>query len=177
MTLPIEKGEWIAEASHSRIGFTAKHLGFTKVHGVFEEYDVHVTVGDTLENSSVRAKVQLNSVNTGSADRDGHLKSADFFGGSENPTMEFVSTAIKGEPDDFKIIGDLTINGKTQPVEFKASFEGASEFPEGVARGAFEASAEINRSDWGISWNMPVGGNMIVSEKIKIAIDTELVKA
>ncbi len=177
MTLPIDQGKWTAEASHTRIGFTAKHLGFTKVHGTFDDYDVTVNVGDTLENSSVQATIKLDSVSTGSVDRDNHLKSADFFGGSENPTMEFTSTTIKGSPDDFTIVGDLTINGKTHPVEFEASFEGASEFPEGVARGAFEASAAINRSDWGIDWNMPVGGGLIVSEKVKISIDTELVKA
>lgn len=177
MTLPIDQGKWTAEASHSRIGFTAKHLGFTKVHGVFEDYDVIVNVGNTLEDSTVQATIKLDSVNTGSADRDGHLRGADFFGGSDNPVMEFVSTAVKGSPDEFTIVGDLTINGKTNPVEFKASFEGASEFPEGVARGAFEATAEVNRTDWGIDWNVPVGGGLLVSEKVKISIDTELVKA
>ena len=176
MTLPIDKGTWTTDNAHTVVGFTARHLGFTKVHGRFTDHDIKVNVGDTLEDSSVSASINLFSVETGNADRDGHLKSADFFGGSDNPTMEFVSTSIKGSPEDFTIVGDLTINGKTLPVEFAAAFEGANEFMD-ATHAAFEASAEINRTDWDITWNMPVGEKLAVSEKIKVRLDTELVKA
>ena len=177
MSLPIDSGTWVADPTHTRIGFVAKHLGFSKVRGNFETNTVEVNVGDTLESSSVNVTVDLNSVNTHNADRDGHLKSADFFGGSDNPSMEFKSTSIKGTPDEFKIIGDLTINGKTLPIELDAEFTGTAVFMD-TPKAGFEAKGEINRSDFGINWNVPLGGDaFVVSEKIKIEIETELAPA
>ena len=101
MTLPIDSGKWIVDPTHSRMGFIAKHLGFTKVRGSFADYTSEINVGDSLETSSIKVTANLNSVNTGNEDRDNHLKGADFFGGSENPTIEFISTSIKGEADEF----------------------------------------------------------------------------
>ncbi len=112
MSLPIDAGTWTADPTHTRIGFIAKHLGLTKVRGNFETNTIEVTVGDTLESSSVNVTVDLNSVNTHNEDRDNHLKNADFFGTTDKPTMEFKSTSVKGTPEDFKIAGDLTINGE-----------------------------------------------------------------
>ena len=177
MTLPIATGKWVIDPTHSSIGFIAKHLGFTKVRGSFEEYSLEVNVGDTLENSSVSTTVNLNSDNTSNADRDEHLKGADFFGGSENPTMVFKSSSITGSADDFKILGDLTINGKTMPVEFEAEFGGAVTDPFGNLKAGFEAKGEINRTDFGINWNVPVGDGFLVSEKIKIELDVQLTPA
>ena len=177
MTLPIAQGKWTVDPSHSSLAFITKHLGFTKVRGTFSEYSVNVNVGETLETSSVEAKVQLMSVSTGSADRDAHLQGADFFGASDDPTMTFVSTSISGKEDDFKITGDLTINGKTLPVTFEAEFEGVVEDPFGNTKAGFEAKTEINRTDWGIDWNVPVGGGLLVSEKVKIELDIQLTPA
>lgn len=177
MSLPLPKGTWSADPTHTSIGFIAKHLGFTKVRGSFTGYDVKVEVGDTLEDSSVEVNVDLLSVNTGNEDRDNHLKNQDFFGASENPTMEFKSTGITGSGEDYKLNGDLTINGKTLPVELDVEFGGAVEDPWGNSKAVFEARGEINRSDWGIDWNVPVGQGLLVSEKIKIEIDTQLVQA
>lgn len=177
MTLPLPKGTWNPDTTHSTISFIAKHLGFTKVRGTFTGYEASVVVGDTLEESSITAKIDLLSVNTGNEDRDNHLKGQDFFGASENPTMEFVSTTIKGSGEDFKVVGDLTINGKTLPVELAVEFGGLIEDPWGNTKASFEATGEINRTDWGIEWNVPVGGGLLVSEKIKIEIDTQLAKA
>lgn len=175
MSLPIASGTWTADKSHSHLGFTARHLGFTKVYGSFGEYELEVNVGDTLESSSVKSTVDLTSVSTGNTDRDNHLKGADFFGNSDKPVMEFQSTAISGTPEDFKITGDLTINGKTLPVSFEAQFLGLVEQdPSGNTKSGFEAETEINRTDWGIDWNVPVGSGMLVSEKIKINLDIQL---
>ena len=118
MSLPIDQGSWVVDPTHSSIAFIVKHLGFTKVRGTFSEFSSTVKVGDSLESSSVNAQVNLLSVSSGSADRDEHLKGADFFGGSDNPTMTFVSTAISGSEKKFTLTGDLTINGKTMPVNF-----------------------------------------------------------
>lgn len=177
MSLPLTQGTWKADPTHTTIGFVAKHLGFTKVRGSFSEYDATVEVGDTLEDISIKATVNLNSVNTGNEDRDNHLRGQDFFGASDNPTMEFVSTKISGSGDEYTLVGDLTINGKTLPVEFDVEFGGVIQDPWGNAKAGFEAKAEINRSDWGIEWNVPVGDGLLVSEKVKIQIDTQLVQA
>lgn len=178
MTLPIQAGAWTADLSHSRIGFIGKHLGgLAKVRGSFKEFELTVNVGETLESSSVTAKVDLLSVDSGNKERDDHLKSQDFFGASESPYIEFVSTSITGTPDEFKINGDITINGKTMPITFEAEFGGSTQDPWGNTKAGFEAKAEINRTDFGINWNVPVGEGLLVSEKIKIEIDVELAPA
>ena len=174
MSLPINQGSWIVDPTHSSIAFVAKHLGFTKIRGTFGEYTTDVQVGDSLENSSVKAEINLLSVNTGNPDRDAHLKGADFFGASEDPKMSFVSTSISGEEDDFKLNGDLTINGKTLPVTFTSEFEGTVTDPFGNLKAGFEAKTEINRKDFGIEWNVPVGDGLLVSEKIKVELDIQL---
>lgn len=177
MSLPIAAGPWTVDPTHSQISFVAKHLGFTKVRGKFNEFEAKVVVGETLETSSLHANVNLLSVDTGQADRDAHLKNADFFGASEKPEMTFASTSIVGTPDSFEINGDLTINGKTLPVTFKAEFGGTDVDPFGNTKAGFEATTEINRTDFGIDWNMPVGGGLLVSEKVKVELDIQLVPA
>jgi len=174
MSLPIDQGSWVVDPSHSSIAFVAKHLGFTKVRGTFSEYSATVNVGDSLENSSVNAEINLLSVSTGSADRDAHLQGADFFGGSDDPKMTFVSTSVTGSEKKFTLAGDLTINGKTVPVEFEAEFEGTVVDPFGNTKAGFEAKTEINRTDFGIDWNVPVGGGLLVSEKVKVELDIQL---
>lgn len=176
MSLPIDAGTWVADPTHTRIGFIAKHLGFSKVRGNFETNTIEINVADSLENSSVNVTADLNSVNTHNKDRDEHLKGADFFGGSDNPVMEFKSTSVKGSPDEFTITGDLTINGKTMPIELEAEFTGTQVDPWGNTKAGFEAKGEINRTDFGINWNVPVGDGLLVSEKIKIEIETEVAK-
>ena len=174
MSLPIDAGTWVADPTHTRIGFVAKHLGLTKVRGNFETNTIEVEVADTLEASSVKVTIDLNSVNTHNADRDAHLKNADFFGTTDTPSMEFVSTSIKGTPESFVLAGDLTINGKTLPIELDAEFSGSIVDPWGNTKAGFEVKGEINRSDFGISFNIPVGDGFVVSEKINIEIEKEL---
>ncbi len=174
MSLPIKQGTWEIDPSHTSIAFVARHLGFTKVRGTFTDYDAKINVGETLQDSSVEATVQLLSVNTGNEDRDNHLKSQDFFGASEDPTMKFVSTSISPDGGDYKLAGDLTINGKTLPVEFELSFDGVGQDPWGNTKAGFEIKGEVNRKDFGIDWNVPVGDGLLVSEKIKIQIDTQI---
>lgn len=177
MSLPIDQGSWVIDPSHSSVAFIAKHLGFTKVRGTFSDFSAQVTVGDTLENSSVNAEVNLLSVSTGSADRDTHLKGADFFGGSEDPKMTFVSTKISGSEKKFTLSGDLTINGKTLPTDFEASFEGTVQDPFGNTKAGFEAKTEINRTDFGIEWNVPIAGGLLVSEKVQVELEIQLMPA
>lgn len=167
-------GTWTVDASHSELGFVARHLMVSKVRGQFKEFEGTVKVGDTVTDSQVTAVAQLGSVHTGSADRDAHLKSADFFDVENNPTMSFTSTAVTED----SLTGDLTIKGVTKPVVFDLEFNGVATDPWGNQKAGFEASTEINRKDWGLEWNVALeGGGVLVSEKIKINLDIQLLKA
>lgn len=170
----LSPGTWNVDAAHSEVGFTARHLMVSKVRGQFTDFDATVTVGAPLEGSTVHAEVRLASVDTGSADRDTHLRSADFFDVEHNPTMTFVSTKLT----DHTLEGDLTIKGVTRPVVFALDFGGVSADPWGGTRAGFEASTEVNRKDFGLTWNVAIeGGNVLVGEKVKLVLDVQLVQA
>ena len=167
-------GTWNVDASHSELGFVARHLMVTKVRGQFKDFDASVNVGTRFEDSLVQATVQLASVETGSADRDGHLKSADFFDVENNPVMTFRSTKVTSNT----LEGDLTIKGVTRPVVFDLDFNGVSKDPWGGTRAGFEAKTEINRKDFGLEWNVAIeGGGVLVGEKVRINLDVQLVQA
>lgn len=170
----LKPGIWNVDASHSEVGFTARHLMVSKVRGQFKDFSAVVTVAQPFEGSTVEATVQLASIDTNSADRDVHLKSPDFFDVENNPVMTFKSTKVT----DSALEGLLTIKGTTKPVTFDLDFGGVSADPWGGTRAGFEATTEINRKDFGLSWNVAVeGGGVLVGEKIKIALDVELVQA
>ena len=172
-TTVLPTGTWAVDASHTEVGFTARHLMVTKVRGKFTDVDGTVTVAEPFSASQVQASVKLASVDTGSADRDAHLKSADFFDVENNPEMTFVSTEVS--EDTLK--GDLTIKGVTKPVVFDLDFNGLATDPWGNQKAGFEAETEINRKDWGLEWNVALeGGGVLVSEKIKIKLDVQLLK-
>lgn len=170
----LKPGTWNVDASHSEIGFSARHLMVSKVRGTFKDFDAVVTVAQPFELSTVEATVQLASIDTNSADRDVHLKSPDFFDVENNPSMTFTSTKVT----DSTLEGQLTIKGITRPVSFDLDFGGVSADPWGGTRAGFEATTEINRKDFDLSWNVAIeGGGVLVGEKIKIALDIELVQA
>ena len=167
-------GIWTVDTSHSEIGFTARHLMVSKVRGRFTDYTATIVVAPNVLDSKVEATVQLDSVETRDEKRDGHLKSADFFHVEEHPTMSFVSTGIRENGSDFYLDGDLTIRGTTRPVTFDLEFNGVSNGPWGGASAGFSAETEINRKDWGLEWNVALeSGGVLVSEKVKIALEIE----
>ncbi len=171
-------GTWNIDASHSRVGFVARHLMIAKVRGSFSAFSGSITVGDKVEDSTVEATVELKSVSTGDANRDGHLLGADFFNVETNPTMSFVSTSIDADGDEGKMKGNLTIAGITHPVTFDVEFEGVNGDPWGGTRAGFSAVTEINRKDWGIEYNMALeAGGVVIGEKVKIELDIEAVRA
>jgi len=167
-------GTWNVDATHSEVGFTARHLMVSKVRGQFKDFTAVVTVGQPFEQSTVEATVQLASIDTNAADRDTHLRSADFFDIENHPAMTFKSTQVT----DSSLEGDLTIKGITKPVTFDLEFGGISADPWGGTRAGFEATAEINRKDFDLTWNVAIeGGGLLVGETVKIALDVELVQA
>lgn len=165
-------GTYAVDPSHTEIGFTARHMMVTKVRGTFSDFTADVVVGDSLASTTVQAEVQMNSVDTRSEDRDNHLRTSDFFGIEEHPSMTFRSTEIT----ESSLTGDLTIKGQTRPVTFDLEFNGVSPDPWGGTRAGFEATTEINRKDWDLTWNVAVeGGGVLVGEKVKIHLDVQLV--
>ena len=178
MTLPqLPQGTWTVDAAHSRIGFVARHMMVTKVRGTFHDFDAEVKVGGDLLDSTVRVEVRMDSIDTGNADRDGHLRTNDFFDIQQYPTMSFQSTGFAAEGGTYLMHGDLTIKGVTKPVTFELEFDGLGTDPWGGTRAGFSAATTVNRRDWGIEWNAPLeAGGVLVGDKVAIELDIQLVQ-
>jgi polyisoprenoid-binding protein YceI len=172
-------GEYTIDPSHSEIGFVARHAMVTNVKGYFKGFEgaLHLD-GTDPSKSTATIDVTMDSIETGSADRDGHLKSSDFFKTDEFPTMTFRSTkaeALGG--DDYRITGDLSILGVTKPLSIDLEFNGSAKDPFGNERVGFEGKAEILRSEWGLTWNAALEtGGVLVSDKIKLTFDISAIK-
>jgi polyisoprenoid-binding protein YceI len=150
----------------------------TKVRGAFESYTGTIDVAEPIEDSSVKVEIDAASITTGTADRDGHLRSGDFLDVENHPTLTFTSTAVRRDGGDFKVDGGLTIAGVTKPVTLDVEFDGEATDPWGNTKAGFTASTTINREDWGLTWNAALeGGGVLVSKEIKIEIETEAGKS
>ena len=171
-------GDYTLDTSHSRLGFVARHAVVTKVRGQFAEWTAtaHIDTA-TPANSSVNLTINPASVSTGSADRDGHLVSADFFDVENFPEWTFVSTDVTRDGDDWNITGDLTIKDVTKPVTIEFEENGSAKDPFGNVRVGFEGSVTVNRKDWGLTWNAALEtGGVLVSEKIKLEFDVSAIR-
>jgi len=169
-------GTYDIDASHTTAAFSVRHAGIAKVRGTIAVASGAITVGEDLESSSVTAELDAQSVNTGDAGRDGHLKSADFWHADENPAWTFSSTGIRPEGDAYVISGDLTINGVTKGVELETEFTGTAKDPFGNNRAGFEAALEINRKEFGLTWNASLEtGGFLVGDKVKITLDVSAI--
>ncbi|MEV0320669.1 YceI family protein [Streptomyces sp. NPDC050658] len=172
-------GDYTIDASHTSIGFVARHAMVTNVKGSFTDIagTLHLDGADP-SRSTASIDIKMDSIDTGSADRDGHLKSSDFFKIDEFPEMTFRSTkaeALGG--DDYRITGDLTILGTTKQLSIDLEFNGAATDPFGNERVGFEGKAEILRSEWGLTWNAALEtGGVLVSDKIKLNFDISAIK-
>ncbi len=171
-------GDYTIDAAHTRLGFIARHAMVTKVRGQFKEFSgtAHVDA-TTPANSKVDISIVSNSVDTGSADRDGHLLSGDFFGAEDNPTITFTSTDVSRDGTEWTIVGDLTIKGTTKSVSIDFDEVGTAKDPFGNVRLGFEGSTTISRSDWGLNFNAALEtGGVLVSEKIKLEFDISAIQ-
>lgn len=172
-------GDYTIDPAHSTFGFVARHAMVTNVKGSFQDFTgtLHLD-GTDPSNSTATIDVVMDSIETGNADRDGHLKSADFFKADEFPAMTFRTTkaeALGG--DDYRITGDLTILGTTRPLTIDLEFNGAAKDPFGNERVGFEGKAEILRSEWGLTWNAALEtGGVLVSDKIKLNFDISAIR-
>ncbi|GID97584.1 YceI family protein [Amorphoplanes digitatis] len=170
-------GVYELDAAHKRVGFVVRHLMVSKVRGNFAEATATITIGEDPLQSSVVASIATASVQTGQADRDNHLRTGDFFEAEKYPTMEFRSTGIKShEGAEFVLDGELTIKGVTKPVELLVEFEGAATSPYGQSVFGFSATTEIDREDWGLTYNMALeSGGVMIGKKVKIEIEGEAI--
>jgi polyisoprenoid-binding protein YceI len=173
----LSPGTWTVDPSHSHIGFVVRHLMVAKVRGTFNEFTGTITVPENPLEASLVAEVQMASIDTKDAGRDGHLKTGDFFEVETYPTMTLRSTSIEANGGDLVLHGDLTIKGITHPVAFDLEFDGVAQDPYGNTKAGFSATGEINRKDFGIEWNMVLEtGGIALGEKVKIEIEIEAVK-
>jgi polyisoprenoid-binding protein YceI len=170
-------GDYAIDASHTRVGFVARHAMVTKVRGQFDEFEgtAHVDTA-TPANSSVKLVIKSASVSTGNEGRDQHVVGEDFFDVEKYPELTFVSTDVKRAGTDWTITGDLTIKDVTKPVTIEFEETGSAIDPWGNTRIGFEGETSINRNDWGLSWNAALeAGGVLVSEKVKLEFDVSAV--
>jgi len=170
---------WVIEPTHSLVEFTVRHMMIANVKGRFSEVEGEV-IGDPhdLTGATIQVSINTASVDTRVADRDNHLRSADFFDSENYPQMTFKSTKItKTGEGEYRIDGELTIRDVTNPITLEATFEGAGKDPWGGERAGFSAKGKLNRKDYGLTWNAALEtGGVLVSDEVKINIEVELLK-
>jgi polyisoprenoid-binding protein YceI len=170
-------GTFTLDVAHSRVGFVVRHL-MSRVRGAFKDFAGEINVAENPLESRVTATIQAASIDTGSPDRDNHLRTGDFFEAEKYPTLSLRSTRLVDASDDmFTLVGDLTIKGVTREVELVVEFGGVARNPWGAEVTAFTATTEIDREDFGITWNQALEtGGVLVGRKVKIEIDAEAVR-
>jgi polyisoprenoid-binding protein YceI len=171
---------WTIDPSHATIGFTGKHMKFAKVRGKFEQFDADVTIDEQdLSRSAGTITVDVASLDSGFAQRDNHLRSADFFDAERYPNITFVTKRLEPRGgNDFRIVGDLTIRDVTREVAFDGEVGGPLQDPWGGSRVIVSAATTVNRKDWGLEWNLPLGvDGLLVSDNITLELDAEFQKA
>jgi polyisoprenoid-binding protein YceI len=171
-------GSYALDQSHSQVSFSARHLMVTKVRGRFPVTAGHLEIAEDPTQSSVEATIDVSAVDSGDPKRDEHLRSADFFDAEQYPTATFRSTRVHDRGDgEFTLEGELTFRDSTRPVTLQGEYLGSQDSPWGDTRVGFTAETEINRKDWGLSYNVALEtGGVLVGDKIKLTIDAEWVK-
>jgi polyisoprenoid-binding protein YceI len=167
-------GMWTIDPTHTTISAVARHLMVTKVRGHFASFSGSFKVAEDPKDSTVEITMDAASITTGAEDRDNHLRSADFLDVENYATLTFRSTSVEEDGDTWKLTGDLTIRDITKPISLDLEFLGVTNDPWGNAKAAFEASAELERKDWNLTWNVPLAqGGVLVSDKFKIEIEAQ----
>ena len=178
-TLALAAGSsWSVDASHSQVGFSVKHLVISNVRGEFGAYQGKLALDESdVTKSSVEATIDVNSIDTRVADRDTHLKSADFFDVAKYPSITFKSTKVaKAGKDRLKVTGDLTLHGVTKSVVLDVTTSPEVKGMYGETRRGISATTRISRKDFGLTWNKVVEAGPAVGDEVAIALDLEAVK-
>lgn len=170
--------KWTLDPSHSELQFKVKHLMITTVTGTLKSFNAEIeSEGDDFSNANISFKGDINSLETGSTDRDNHLKSADFFDIEKYPEMSFKTTSIEKDGSDYVVKGNLTIKDVTKEVKLNTEFGGIATDPWGNTKAGFTISGKINRVDFGLTWNAALEtGGVMVSEEVRILGELQFVK-
>ena len=172
-------GTYAIDPTHSRIGFVARHAMVTKVRGSFNEFDGSGYFdAENPANSRLALTIQAASIDTRNPDRDGHLKSNDFFDMENYPEITFTSTAVdQVDAENYRVTGDLAIKGVTKPVTVDFEYTGTAVDPYGNTRIGLEGKTTVNRKDWGVNWNAALeAGGVLVSEKVTLEFEVSAIR-
>jgi polyisoprenoid-binding protein YceI len=170
-----QPGTYALDVAHSTVEFVAKHLMVSRVRGRFSDFSGTVVIGEEPQDSHVEVTIDAGSISTGNPDRDAHLRSADFFDVEHHPTLEFRSASVEHVDDEkWKVNGELTIRGVSRPVVLDVEFNGAATTPWSTTAIGFTASTEVDREEWGLTWNAALEtGGVVVSKKVRIELEVE----
>ena len=169
-------GTWIIDPAHSDVSFLARHMMVSKVRGYFSKFEGELVIAEDPLQSTATATIDLNSISTNNEMRDNHIRSADFFEVETYPEMTYQSTGIIQDGDDILLQGELTLKGVTRTVPLKLEINGFGPDIQGNTRAGFSAIGEINRMDFGVSYNGPIpGGGVAISEKVQIVLEVEAI--
>jgi polyisoprenoid-binding protein YceI len=170
-------GVYDIDGAHTSVEFVGRHLMITKVRGRFSDVRGQITVGQEPEDSHVEVAIGAASVMTGNADRDAHLRSADFFDAERYPTITFRSTRVTALPDEtWEVVGDLTVRDTTRSVRLQVDFDGAGVSPVGDERLGFSAATDVNREDFGLTWNVTLEtGGLLVGKTARIELAVQAI--
>lgn len=170
---------WNIDTTHSVIGFKVRHMMISNVTGTFGDFSATATTeGDDFSTANFSFRAGIDSINTGVADRDGHLKSADFFDAANHPDLTFESTAVnKINDDELEVVGDMTIRGTTKSVKLKAEFSGIAVDPYGQTKAGLSLTGKIKRSEFGLVWSaVTEAGSIVVGDEITLNTEVQFVK-
>ncbi|MEJ0031325.1 MAG: YceI family protein [Bacteroidota bacterium] len=178
-TQVLTKTKWGVDAAHSEVQFKVKHLVISTVTGFFKKFSGNVeSESEDFDNAKVNFSIDVNSIDTTSPDRDGHLKSPDFFAAEQYPSIDFKNGVLKKVSEgEYKLNGDLTIRNTTKPVELSVNFNGIAADPWGNTRAGFEINGKLNRKDFGLSWSaVTEAGNLVVADDVKLHFNVEAIR-
>ncbi len=176
---PATATTWVIDPSHSEVQFKVKHLVISTVTGSFGQYEGQLeSAGDDFEGAKISFSADISSINTGSEQRDGHLKSADFFDAEQFPKLTFVSTSMTKTGDDtYSLTGDLSIHGVTKPVTLKAEYGGQMQDFYGQTKAGFEINGTIKRKEFGLTWDgVTEAGGVVVSDDVRLVLNIQVTK-
>lgn len=173
------KTKWTIDPMHSDVQFKIKHLVISTVSGNFGKFSAEIeSEDDKFENATIHFSADANSINTGAEQRDGHLKSADFFDTANHPTIDFISSGFtKLSDNNYKLIGNLTMRGTTKPIELDVEFGGIMKDPYGNIKAGFEVTGKLNRKEFGLHWGaVTEAGGVMLGDDVKIVANVQFAK-
>ncbi len=176
----METVNWALDAAHSELQFKVRHLMISNVTGSFNKFEATVSTEDEdFSTAKIHFSADVDSINTANEQRDGHLKSADFFDAANHPKITFESTGLnKVSDEDYKLHGNLTMHGTTHPIVLGVTYGGMAKDPWGNLRSGFSLEGKLNRKDFGLVYNAPLEtGGVVLSEEVKISANIEFVKS